>query len=50
MRQAILVWALWVGIFLQLAVPAQAETRIALIVGNGAYVSVGPLAAPVSAS
>ena len=48
MRQAILVWALWVGIFLQLAVPAQAETRIALIVGNGAYVSVGPLAAPVS--
>ncbi len=48
MRQAILLWALWVGVFLQLAVPAQAETRIALIVGNGAYVSVGPLAAPVS--
>ncbi len=48
MRQTIWVWALWVGIFLQLAVPAQAETRIALIVGNGAYVSLGPLAAPVS--
>jgi len=48
MRQAIWVCALWVGIFLQLALPAQAETRIALIVGNGAYETLGPLAAPVS--
>jgi uncharacterized caspase-like protein len=48
MRQAIWALALWVGLFLQSAVPAQAETRVALVVGNGAYATLGPLAAPVS--
>ena len=48
MRQVFWAWALLLGVFLQSASPVQAETRIALIVGNGAYATLGPLAAPVS--
>lgn len=48
MRHTIWALALWFGVFLQSAMPLQAETRIALIVGNGAYVAMDPLAAPVS--
>jgi uncharacterized caspase-like protein len=48
MRHAIWALALCFGVFLQSAMPLQAETRIALIVGNGAYVAMNPLASPVS--
>lgn len=48
MRHAIWALALCFGVLLQSAMPLQAETRIALIVGNGAYVAMEPLAAPVS--
>lgn len=47
MRQAIWAWTLWAGTFLQSAMPGQAETRIALIVGNGACATIEALAAPV---
>jgi uncharacterized caspase-like protein len=47
MKAMLWAWALWLGMCLLAPVSAQAESRVALVIGNGTYVAASPLQNPV---
>lgn len=48
MKAMLGAWALWVGVCLLSPGAALAESRVALVIGNGAYVATDPLTTPVA--